>query len=81
MKNWIDNHVKDTKIGGNTLMTVTYDPKEEIKDKDPKKEVKIREYQACYVFSPSKYTDRNKVSLSLLPGVFTLRIGKIETIL
>ena len=47
----------------------------------PQPQEKIKEFQACYVFSPNKCSDKNKVALSLMPGAVTLGIGKIETIL
>ena len=42
---------------------------------------KIKEYQACYVFSPTKTIDKTKVSLTLLPGSIKPGIAKIEKIL
>jgi len=41
----------------------------------------IKEYQACYVFSPNKTIDKTKVSLTLLPGSIKPGIAKIEKVM
>jgi len=42
---------------------------------------KIKEYQACYVFSPNKTIDKTKISLTLLPGSIKPGIAKIEQVM
>ena len=42
---------------------------------------KIKEFQACYVFSPNKTIDKTKISLTLLPSSIKPVIAKIEKIM
>ena len=68
---WVPNQVKEEFISGSALVETTYGKVGE----------KIKEYQACYVFSPNKSIDKTKVSLTLLPGYIKPGIAKIEQIM
>ena len=69
---WINNCVKEELISGDAIVETTYGsgPSE-----------KIKEFEACYVFSPNKTNDKTKISLTLLPGSAKLGIAKIETVM
>ena len=69
---WINNCVKEELISCDAIVETTY-------GSGPSK--KIKEFEACYVFSPNKTNDRTKISLTLLPGSAKLGIAKIETVM
>ena len=70
-KQWVKNQVKEEFISGAAEVETTYGNIGE----------KIKEYQACFVFSPNKTIDSAKVSLTLLPGSIKPGIAKIEQVM
>jgi hypothetical protein len=71
LEKWVQNQVKEEFISGAAEVETTYGDVAE----------KIKEYQACYVFSPNKTIDKTKVSLTLLPGSIKPGIAKIEKVM
>ena len=71
LEKWVQNQVKEEFISGAAEVETTYGDGAE----------KIKEYQACYVFSPNKTIDKTKVSLTLLPGSIKPGIAKIEKVM